>query len=55
MVKFFIVDSRLNPIIGLDDSHKLQLVNFNCPVHQSWTGQLCTNLNSFDSVSGEIL
>ena len=31
MVKFFIVDSRLNPIIGLDDSHKLQLVNFNCP------------------------
>ena len=42
MVKFFIVDSRLNPIIGLDDSHKLQLVNFNCPIHQSWTGQKCT-------------
>ena len=54
MVKFFIVDSRLNPIIGLDDSHKLQLVNFNCPIHQSWTGQTCTNLNSFDSVSGKI-
>ena len=51
MVKFFIVDSRLNPIIGLDDSHKLQLVNFNCPIHQSWTGQKCTNLNSFDSIS----
>ena len=54
MVKFFIVDSRLNPIIGLDDSHKLQLVNFNCPIHQFWTGQMWTNLNSFDSVSGEI-
>ena len=54
MVKFFIVDSRLNPIIGLDDSHKLQLVNFNCPIHQSWTGQMHTNLNSFDSVSGKI-
>ena len=54
MMKFFIVDSRLNPIIGLDDSHKLQLVNFNCPIHQSWTGQKCTNLNSFDSISGEI-
>ena len=51
MVKFFIVDSRLNPIIGLDDSHKLQLINFNCPIHQSWTGQKCTNLNGFDSVS----
>ena len=35
MVKFFIVDSKLNTIIGLDDSHKLQLVNFNCPLHQS--------------------
>ena len=39
MVKFFVVDSKLNPIIGLDDSHQLQLVKFNCPVHQSWTGQ----------------
>ena len=55
IVKFFIVDSRLNPIICLDDSHKLQLVNFNCPIHQFWTGQMCTNLNSFDSVSGKIL
>ena len=54
MVKFFVVDSRLNPIIGLDDSHQLQLVKFNCPIHQSWTGQKCTNLNSFDSISGEI-
>ena len=53
MVNFFIVDSRLNPIIGLDDSHKLQLVNFNCPVHQSWMGQTSTNLNSFDSVSDD--
>ena len=35
MVKFFVVDSRLNPIIGLDDSHQLQLVKFNCPIHQS--------------------
>ena len=51
MVKFFIVDSKLNPIIGLDDSHQLQLVKFNCPVHQSWTGQKSTNLNSFDSIS----
>ena len=51
MVKFFIVDSRLNPIIGLDDSHKLQLINFNCPIHQSWTGHKCTNSNGFDSVS----
>ena len=55
MVKFFIVDSKLNPIIGLDESHKLQLVNFNCPIHQSWTGQKCTNLNSFDSISDNIL
>ena len=31
MVKFFIVDSKLNSIIGLDDSHQLQLVKFNCP------------------------
>ena len=54
MVKFFVVDSRLNPIIGLDDSHQLQLVKFNCPIHQSWIGQKCTNLNSFDSISGEI-
>ena len=54
IVKFFVVDSRLNPIIGLDDSHQLQLVKFNCPIHQSWTGQKCTNLNSFDSISGEI-
>ena len=54
MVKFFVVDSRLNPIIGLDDSHQLQLVKFNCPIHQSWTGQKCTNLNSFDTISGEI-
>ena len=54
MVKFFIVDSKLHPIIGLDDSHKLQLVNFNCPIHQSWTGQKCTNLNSFDSISDNI-
>ena len=56
MVKFFTVDSRLNPITGLDDSHKLQLVdlNFNWPIHQSWTGQKCTNLHSFDSISGEI-
>ena len=38
MVKFFIVDCRLNPLTGLDDSHKLQLVNFSCPIHQSWTG-----------------
>ena len=51
MVKFFIVDSRLNPIIGLDDSHQLQLVKFSCPIHQSWTGQKSTNLNSFDSIS----
>ena len=35
MVKFFIVDSKLNPIIGLDDSYQLQLVKFNCPIHQS--------------------
>ena len=55
MVKFFIVNSKLNPIIGLDDSHKLQLVNFNCPIHQSWTGQTSTNLNSFDSVSDDNL
>ena len=55
MVKFFIVDSKLNPITDLDDSHKLQLVNFNCPIHQSWTGQKCTNLNSFDSISDNIL
>ena len=55
MVKFFIVDSRLNSIIGLDDSHKLQLVNFNCPIHQSWTGQKCTNSNGFDSVSDNSL
>ena len=51
MVKFFIVDSKLNPIIGLDDSHQLQLIKFNCPIHQSWTGQKSTNLNSFDSIS----
>ena len=51
MGKFFIVDSKLNPIIGLDDSHQLQLVKFNCPVHQSWTGQKCTNLDSCDSIS----
>ena len=51
MVKFFIVDSKLNPIIGLDDSYQLQLVKFNCPIHQSWTGQRCTNLNIFDSIS----
>ena len=53
MVKFFIVDSKLNPIIGLDDSYQLQLVKFNCPIHQSWTGQSCTNLTSFDSVTGK--
>ena len=51
MVKFFIVDTKLNPIIGLDNSYQLQLVKFNCPVHQSWTGQKSTNLNSFDSIS----
>ena len=51
MVKFFVVDSRLNPIIGLDDSHKLQLVNFNCPIHQSWTGHSSANVRSFDSIS----
>ena len=51
MVKFFIVDSKFNPIIGLDDSHQLQLVKFNCPIHQSWTGQKSTNLNSFYSIS----
>ena len=55
MVKFFIVDSKFNPIIGLDDSHQLQLVKFNCPIHQSWTGQKRTNLNSFDSISDTIL
>ena len=54
MVKFFVVDSKLNPIIGLDDSHQLQLVKFNCPIHQSWTGQKSTNLNSFDSISDDI-
>ena len=51
MVKFFVVDSRLNPIIGLNDSHKLQLVNFNCPIHQSWTGHSSANVRSFDSIS----
>ena len=51
MVKFFMVDSKLNPIIGLDDSHQLQLIKFNCPIHQSWTGQKSTNWNSFDSIS----
>lgn len=51
MVKFFVVDSRLNPIMGLDDSHKLQLVNFNCPIHQSWTGHSSANVGSFDSIS----
>ena len=51
MVKFFVVDSRLNPIIGLNDSHKLQLVNFNCPIHQSWTGHSTANVRSFDSIS----
>ena len=50
MVKFFIVNSKLNPIIGLDDSYWLKLVQFNCPIHQSWTGQKSTNLNSFDSI-----
>ena len=55
MVKFFIVDSKLNPIIGLNDSHQLQFVKFNCPIHQSWTGQMCANLNSFDSVTGKVL
>ena len=49
MAKFFVVDSRLNPIIGLNDSHKLQLVNFNCPIHQSWTGHSSANVRSFDS------
>ena len=44
MVKFFVVDSRLNPIIGLNDSHELQVVNFNCPIHQSWTGHSCANV-----------
>ena len=29
MVKFVIVDSKLNPIIGLDHSYQLQLVKFN--------------------------
>ena len=33
MVKFFIVDFKLNPIIGLDDSHQLQLVKLNFPIH----------------------
>ena len=51
MVKFFIVDSKLNLIIGLDDPHQLQLVKFNCPIHQSWTGQKCTNLDRCDSIS----
>ena len=55
MVKFFILNSKLNPIIGLDDSYWLQLVKFNCPIHQSWTGQTCANVNSFDSVTGEAL
>ena len=35
----------------MDDSHQLQLVKFNCPIHQSWTGQKSTILNSFDSIS----
>ena len=51
MVKFFVVDSRLNPIIGLNDNHKLQLVSFNCPIHQSWTGHSSANVKSFDSIS----
>ena len=51
MAKFFVVDSRLNPIIGLNVSHKLQLVNFNCPIHQSWTGHSSANVRSFDSIS----
>ena len=51
MVKFFVVDSRLNPIIGLNDSHKLQLVNFNCPIHQSWNGHSSAKVRSFGSIS----
>ena len=51
MVKLFVVNSRLNPIIGLNDSHKLKLVNLNCPIHQSWTGNSSANMRSFDSIS----
>ena len=50
MVAFFIVDSKLTLSLAWM-THQLQLVKFNCPVHQSWTGQKSTNLKSFDSIS----
>ena len=51
MVKLFVVDSRLNPIIGLNDSHKLQLLTLTVPSIQSWTGHSSTNVRSFGSIS----
>ena len=35
--EFFVVSSKLKPIIGLDTSCNLGLLTINCPINHSWT------------------
>ena len=45
--EFFVVVSRLKPIVGLDASRRLGLLTVNFPIYQSWTRN-----NPIDSISG---
>ena len=38
--KFFVVEDKCNPIIGLNDSIALQLLSVNVPFTDKWTGNV---------------
>ena len=38
--KFFMVEDKCNPIIGLNDSIALQLLSVNVPFTDKWTGNV---------------
>ena len=38
--KFFVVEDKCNPIIGLNDSIALQLLSVNVPLTDKWTGNV---------------
>ena len=38
--KFFMVEDKCNPIIGLSDSIALQLLSVNVPFTDKWTGNV---------------
>ena len=43
LCKFFIVNSRFNPIIGVNCAMRLGLISFNMPIYQDWCDDVSVN------------